>query len=220
MTEGQGRGMVRELTQAEIGAGVANFRKQLGLKQLALASEAGVTERTIQRIEAGHKVDDDTLRRVSKALQLSENAFFGPRYIPTEEEAIKDATQFLEDHSLVELKPVLTSRDVVAIISCNAWWVDDSQVADELLPRTAAIKEWIEDLGNCKDDMGQVALLESSRDLLAEMKSTVGLSNCVSFGIYESRESLKVAVVLFAPVEHSRPEGRTVLVPRRILALL
>lgn len=74
------RGEFRELTPSEIGHGVSQYRSLLGLKQLALALEAGVTERTTQRIEAGQRVDSESLRRVARALRLSDEAFVGPRY--------------------------------------------------------------------------------------------------------------------------------------------
>jgi transcriptional regulator with XRE-family HTH domain len=51
-------------------AGV-NERKRRGWKQFALADEAGVNERTIQRLERGDKVNEETVRKVMSALRLS-----------------------------------------------------------------------------------------------------------------------------------------------------
>jgi len=48
----------RCLTPEEIGKAVAMFRNLAGIKQLTLALEAGVTERTVQRIENGVKLID------------------------------------------------------------------------------------------------------------------------------------------------------------------
>jgi len=55
----------------ELSATVVNERKRLGWKQFALAHEAGLNERTIQRLEWGDKVNEDTVRKVMKALRLS-----------------------------------------------------------------------------------------------------------------------------------------------------
>jgi transcriptional regulator with XRE-family HTH domain len=53
---------------------------------LALAHEAGVNTRTIERIEAGERMADDTLKKVAKALQLAEGAFTEPHLGPSGEE--------------------------------------------------------------------------------------------------------------------------------------
>jgi transcriptional regulator with XRE-family HTH domain len=59
------------LHYGELSAAVVSERKRLGWKQFALAYEAGVTERTIQRLERGEKVNDETVSKVMKALRLS-----------------------------------------------------------------------------------------------------------------------------------------------------
>src|ERR1700720_4303759 len=82
------KGEFRNLTPQEIGHSVATFRRTLGMKQLTLALEAGIDERTVQRIERGEKVNDDTLRRVAKIFRMSEESFIGPRYVRTREEAV------------------------------------------------------------------------------------------------------------------------------------
>ena len=86
MQNGKVKGEYRRFTPQEIGTAVVMFRKMMDWKQLTLASEAGVNERTVQRIECGEKVEDESLRKIAKALRLAEDAFVGPCYIPTEEE--------------------------------------------------------------------------------------------------------------------------------------
>ena len=51
------KGEYRCLTPQEISSTVVMFRKMMDWKQLTLALEAGVNERTVQRIERGEKVD-------------------------------------------------------------------------------------------------------------------------------------------------------------------
>jgi transcriptional regulator with XRE-family HTH domain len=53
---------------------VLNERKRLGWKQFALACEAGVTERTIQRLESGSRVNQETVRKVMRALGIREQS--------------------------------------------------------------------------------------------------------------------------------------------------
>ena len=66
--------IVTELTDEailqEIGARLARRRIDAGLTQARLAEEAGVSKRTVERLEAGHGTDSVALLRVLRALQL------------------------------------------------------------------------------------------------------------------------------------------------------
>jgi DNA-binding XRE family transcriptional regulator len=64
-------GEFRCFTPSEIGTVVATFRRSLDMKQITLAYEARVSERTVQRIEQGEKVDNETLRRVAKSTEAA-----------------------------------------------------------------------------------------------------------------------------------------------------
>src|ERR1700730_17208543 len=88
MTDQQGE--YRNLTLEEIAHAVTRFREATDVKQLTLAIEAGVDERTIQRIENGEKVNEDTLRKIAKAMRLHDNAFIGPRYVRKIEDVITE----------------------------------------------------------------------------------------------------------------------------------
>jgi len=72
---------VRSLTPSEIATAVRSHREFAGMKQVTLAQLAGVTERTIQRLESGQRMDDQTLRDVAVALGLAGQSFVDP--IPT-----------------------------------------------------------------------------------------------------------------------------------------
>lgn len=52
----------------QIAEAVLRARKAMGWKQFALADSAGVTERTIQRLERGERVSHDTFLKVAAAL--------------------------------------------------------------------------------------------------------------------------------------------------------
>ena len=53
MEKAKAKGEYRCMTPQEIGSTVVMFRKMMDWKQLTLALEAGVTERTVQRVEHG-----------------------------------------------------------------------------------------------------------------------------------------------------------------------
>lgn len=57
-----------EAVLAQIGARVAGRRLELGLSQAALAEQAGVGKRTVERIEAGYAVDLSSFIRMLRVL--------------------------------------------------------------------------------------------------------------------------------------------------------
>jgi transcriptional regulator with XRE-family HTH domain len=56
----------------EIGARLARQRIEAGHTQAALAEQAGIAKRTLERIEAGHGAELVTLIRVLRALELTD----------------------------------------------------------------------------------------------------------------------------------------------------
>ena len=57
----------------EIGIRIAQYRLNQDKTQAALAQEAGVSSRTITRVERGHSVQASSLIRILRALTLLEN---------------------------------------------------------------------------------------------------------------------------------------------------
>lgn len=57
----------------EIGYRIARYRLNQDKTQAVLAQEAGVSNRTLIRVEHGHSVQSSSLIRILRALQLLEN---------------------------------------------------------------------------------------------------------------------------------------------------
>ena len=57
----------------EIGNRIAQYRLNQDKTQAALAQEAGVSSRTMTRVEHGHSVQTSSLIRILRALKLVEN---------------------------------------------------------------------------------------------------------------------------------------------------
>ena len=57
----------------EIGNRIAQYRLNQDKTQAALAQEAGVSSRTMTRVERGHSVQSSSLIRILRALKLIEN---------------------------------------------------------------------------------------------------------------------------------------------------
>lgn len=74
----------------ELGERLARSRLNRNLTQAQLANEAGVSKRTVERIEAGHSTQLSNLIRVSRALGLLANFnFLIPEPIPSPIEQLK-----------------------------------------------------------------------------------------------------------------------------------
>lgn len=207
------KGEYRSLTPQEIGQAVATFRNMLGMKQLALALEAKVEERTVQRIEAGNKVSEDTLRKIAGALRLEENAFIGPRQVLTEEAAESKAAKLLS--SVLTIKPCRLDsvKDYFTIFEAHAWVVDDENVSAELAAQVAELRDSLQDWGDIYKDISYTerlaaceALLEKIRDIEKEKYRTL-------YGVYTTDEDLCVAVLLILPEERAS-HLKQMLVPR------
>ena len=54
------------MTPQEIGNFIKNKREEAGLRQADLAGKAGVSERTVMRIENGHPASDRTVNLILK----------------------------------------------------------------------------------------------------------------------------------------------------------
>ncbi len=57
----------------EVGNRIAQYRLNQDKTQAALAQEAGVSNRTLTRVEHGHSVQSSSLIRILRALNLVEN---------------------------------------------------------------------------------------------------------------------------------------------------
>jgi len=57
-----------------IGRKIARIRELRGMKQETLADELGISQQSVSSIEKSEKVEDETLKKVSKVLKVSPDA--------------------------------------------------------------------------------------------------------------------------------------------------
>jgi transcriptional regulator with XRE-family HTH domain len=65
--------MTEATTLRELGERAQQYRVSINLSQSELAKKAGVSQRTVERLEAGNSVQLDKLVRILRALGLSAN---------------------------------------------------------------------------------------------------------------------------------------------------
>lgn len=132
-------------TPEEIARAVRYLRKHLGWKQINLAHEAGVTERTVQRVERGESVDPNTLRRIATALESDDpDLFTRPREVPSPEELEAEAANY----TTVDVSPVSSGRHVVSFLTrCQMFDFDhpdpeNDEQADIMTELLDGITDW------------------------------------------------------------------------------
>lgn len=221
-SENQAReGEVRTLTAEEIASGVSNFRRFAGWKQVTLAYEARVSERTIQRLERGEKVDDETLRGVAKALKLPEDAFIGPRYIPKAEEVFATVKSTLENYLVGDVCAFSSARDFERILGAHGYLVDDGATDDTVAEQVAEFKELLQDWGDIYSELPETGKLDARRVLLTKVREIEEKGYSGRFGVYVTDDDLAIAVVIFLKKNDTHRCGlKQFVVPRRFDSML
>ena len=216
------KGVFRCLTPKEIGDAVAQFRKASGMKQITLAYEAGrIQERTIQRLERGEQVSEDTLRKVAKALRLAEDAFIGPRYIPTQEEALKNAEKFLSEVRVIDAKELTTVQDCGVLFNAHAFLVDDTNVNSAHALEVAALKDELQDWGDIYSSISHTERLSASEAVLTNAKTIGAAGYRLLYGVYETDDKFRVATVLIVPKGNETfDQLKQLIVPRKFMSMI
>ena len=200
------------------------------LKQLSiqsLASMAGVSPSSIERIERGERVSDDTLRKVAVAVNQDENAFTAERIPLTQDEVertLKAWAALYEGTVEVPVRPFTSQRQVRELSRCDGALIDGSRLNDDAQSVVADLREWIDLAGYIRATQENDAfattepftgMREFNRDFLAAVREVerVGRATALT-GCYDAEWVLpdpvnaashaipvKVGLVAFFPRE-------------------
>ena len=218
-TESQS-GTYKRWTPEEIADVVKEIRTHHGWKQLALAHEAGVNVKTIERIEAGERVSDETLQKVAKALKLQGDAFTQAHYYPSHEDLAEMVRKAKEDYTHTPLRDLSNATELDNIFSAHAHLVDDSAVDDSLADRVAWVKDYVQDAGNIYSDAQHSDRLAFCRELLETLRDIETHGYTARWGLYATADDFQVGVLAFfktAALE-TNEHFRIALVPRRLFS--
>lgn len=212
----------RCMTPEEIGEAVVMFRKMLDWKQLTLAIEAGVNERTVQRVERGEKVDDETLRKIGKAFRLRDPGFVGPRHvhIRSEEERKAELEKTLKEIAVIESQGFSGIRDAEAILGTDGYFLHDNALPEEMADQIAALRDQMQDSGDIWSDLTNTEKLETCRALVSEIQKIEAQGFKARYGVYTSDDKFKVAVLIFEPKDDDKFAAlNQIVVPRKFAKL-
>ena len=194
-------GEFRRFTPEEIGSTVMALRGLMDMKQITLAYEAGVSERTIQRIERGEKVDDETLKRVAKALKLPEETFVVAKYIPSPEEAATEARRAIENYQIIEIRPFAAAKDFDTALGSHGWLIDDKNSGDIAVREIAELKDLLEDWNCVYGDIPHTERLDACDDLFVRLREIERKGLVAKFGVYKTDDDFNVTVIIFVKQE-------------------
>src|SRR5258707_10385963 len=143
-----------ERDPAYIAQQVRFLRKMLRLTQENLADAAGLTTRTIEKIESGkHRPEEQTLRSLARALKI-DIAYFEK---PTPEQEARQRAEIertIRKTVLVPTDPIHTASDFLAAFDQRHAFRFDTSTAkdDEPLEIAASLVDWVKDLNDVWDD--------------------------------------------------------------------
>lgn len=144
------------------------IRKMHRLTQENLADAAGLSTRTIEKIESGrHRPNEQTLRSIARAVQVDVSIFTKPS--PEEEERQKEEMlRALRKTVVSQINPIRTTADILsAFEQRDAFRVDTSTVADEVaLDTAAAMADWIREMGDVWEECYVSQRVEYAREFL------------------------------------------------------
>jgi transcriptional regulator with XRE-family HTH domain len=221
-------GEYRELTAKEIGDFVRLCRGIRGFKRLSLAQKAGISEKSLERLESGVRVSKEVYQKVAVALGQREDAFIGARYIRTLEEATLAVADTLEawndKHVEIEACSFSDERDMRRVLDCwGALLFDDSQLKTDALDAAASFKQNLTDWKDIFGDIDEPGRLNAQRALLEEVRTIEGLGYVARFGTYDAEfatgaqwTKMPIAVItFFQRTDWEKVAMKEMVVPRR-----
>lgn len=220
-----GKGEHRRLTPAEIGKFVFQTRTERKIKRASLAADANLSDKTLERLEAGERVGDTSYRQIALALGLPHDLFTAETYVPTAEEAVQMVNQaqedFLRSHLRVEVAKLTDPRQLLSLYPGHGVVVDDSQVAAEHAEAVAIVKELLVDWGDILDDIPYTARLDAAKQILEHIDE-VERHGYSAFGgtarnvEVENGVQFKMVLVVFFPSKDAGQGRREVWIPKRM----
>ena len=199
--------------------------KQLSIQ--AMASMAGVSPSSIERIERGERVGDDTLQKVAVAVNQDQHAFTAER-IPLSQDEVDQALQAwaapYEGMTMVPVEHFKKQRQVRDLSRCDGALIYSSLLREDAQALVEDLREWIDLAGFIRTNQEHEAFAnkqlftrwrEFNRNVLAAVREVervghaTALTGCYhAEGLYVDPVNaasltmpIKVGLVAFFPKE-------------------
>lgn len=210
----------RCLTAEEIASSVKTQRELFGLKQITLAQIAGVTERTIQRLESGHKVDDETLKLIAFALDLAPNAFIGPRVITPRDQVVENVAKFFDRHQFVATTPVSDWRAFEELMDTAAVTIDHTCLSSEACRLVAPLRDYLQECIDISDVLDSTGKMECADQMFTMLREIENLGNTSRYAVVNTVDKLKIGALILLPEGHERASINSALFPTHFAEII
>jgi transcriptional regulator with XRE-family HTH domain len=221
-------GEYRRFTSDEVGRLIRWYREHLDIKRAVLAAAANMSEKTLERAEAGQGISEEYVRRIARALgidgEILVSELFVPAFTPDEVERfwrrrIEDLDAKYSRMVVAELKGV---RDALKLFNANALLADDKHVAEQDMLAFAELKQSCMDSGDVGCEMEEQQLVQAGQSFLAEVRSFEQRGYVLRYGVTQGFLSDKTPYSLAVLVAFRRPMGTAgtpveVLLPKKML---
>lgn len=171
---------------AYISQQVKFLRKMFALTQENLADAAGLTTRTIEKIESGkHRPEEQTLRSLARAFKMDASYFEKPT--PEQEARQKEEIRrAIRKTVLVPTDPIHSTSDFLSAFGQrHAFRFDTSAVqSEEVLEVAATLVDWIKDLDGVWSDLGMSDQLRYARSFVEQCSQLEALGFVCHLGRY------------------------------------
>lgn len=127
-----------------VGVVVRSERTLLGWKVAALASLAGVSVSTVERIERGEKISDEALDRVAQAFGHEPGYYTWERKPIPMEDAVTDTAAVLAKTIPVRVRPLKGERAVREIRACQGFMIHHARVDARFAGEIELLRDWCE----------------------------------------------------------------------------
>jgi transcriptional regulator with XRE-family HTH domain len=139
-------GEMRQLPLPLIAEGVRHQRSIRGWKQSSLATIAGVSTSSIQRIERDEYVRPEILAKIERALDLPEGTYSAARILPTLDslKVILERQKSEEQEcASIPVKQLLQQVQVAQILKCRALVTNEDSASDAMRCDIAALRRML-----------------------------------------------------------------------------
>lgn len=122
----------------QIGAEMKRMRKALGISQMKLAEEIGVSFQQIQKYEKGtNKISAERIQQIAKALGTSVNTFFEKEKVPRVSEP---SGKYYTKKAFMDETPLILNQEEVVLLQLFRK-IDNKKIREGLLNQLSGIIE-------------------------------------------------------------------------------
>lgn len=225
MNTAQQSSQPRQLTPHELAGVVKGFREMRKWSQEQLAEVAGLSTRTVQRVEDEQPSSVDTRRALARAFDSDDIDLFNKPYvIPTAEQLAAEKARLEKENVTLQAVRLETGKQLAQLAEPTQASLFSEVIplppgADEVFARLTDYCRDYSEAAELYSAVGRLGVYQELDEMVAELRaagfSLVGATRKAVAGLFGSKTGtpLEVAYVVVAPVGH---EPEQLMVPREL----